>query len=62
MSQTSVQYVQRCMTNLIHKGVRLPTDLIQRVNRVAKQEGSTFSQFVRTAIIRELNMVERRKA
>lgn len=36
------------------KGVRLPRLLIAHIERVAKSEGSTFSQFLRTAAINEL--------
>jgi metal-responsive CopG/Arc/MetJ family transcriptional regulator len=47
------------MDHQIMKGVRLPLTLIQRIERIAKIEGSTFSQFVRTAVIEKLN--ERKK-
>lgn len=43
------------MDQQIRKGVRLPRTLIHRIDRVASKEGSTFSQFMRTAAINELN-------
>ena len=43
----------------IRTAVRLPEELIVRVKRVAKAERSTFSQFVRTAVVEKL---DRRKA
>ena len=61
-SQCFGRVVLQRMTQTEHKSLRLAPDLIRRVLHAAKEEGSTFSQFVRTAIIRELNMVERRKA
>ena len=42
------------------KGVRLPKEIVLRIDKIVKAEGSTFSQFIRTAAIRELN--GRRKA
>lgn len=48
------------MDQQIRKGVRLPRTLIHRIERVAKDDGSTFSQFIRTAAIKELN--ERKKS
>jgi len=47
------------MDQQIRKGVRLPRTIIQRIERLAKDEGSTFSQFIRTAVIEKLN--ERKK-
>lgn len=46
-------------TNQIHKAVRLPKELIERIEKAAKAEGSTLSQFLRTAAINEL---KRRRA
>ena len=46
-------------TNKIHKAVRLPKVLIDQIEKVAKAEGSTLSQFLRTAAINEL---KRKKA
>lgn len=42
------------MDQQIMKGVRLPPTLIKRIERIIKDEGSTFSQFMRTAAINEL--------
>lgn len=41
--------------NQLIKGVRLPKDVIRRIEKIVAAEGSTFSQFLRTAAIRELN-------
>lgn len=43
----------------ITKSVRLPKPIIDRIERAAEAEGSTFTQFLRTAAINEL---KRRKA
>lgn len=43
------------MTKQIMKGVRLPVGLVRKIERTTKEEGSTFSQFMRTAAIRELS-------
>ena len=48
------------MKQQVMKGVRLPLELIRRIERVTKEDGSTFSQFMRTAAIRELR--ERQRA
>lgn len=37
------------------KAVRLPRTIVERVNRFTRADGSTFSQFMRTAVIHELN-------
>ena len=44
------------------KAVRLPRTIVDRVNRIAKADGSTFSQFMRTAVIHELNERRRNKS
>ena len=44
------------------KAVRLPRTIVDRVNRIAKADGSTFSQFMRTAVIHELNARSSKKA
>jgi len=44
------------------KGVRLSAAVIKRIERVAQDEHSTFSQFMRTAAINELKRKERRNA
>lgn len=46
----------------VMKGVRLPRLLIRRIERIAKQEGSTFSQFMRTAALKELSEREKSAA
>ena len=38
----------------IQTAVRLPRILIRDIKRLAKEEGSTFSQFIRSAAIKEL--------
>lgn len=38
----------------IFKGLRLPPDLIRKIDAITKADGSTFSQFLRTAAIREV--------
>jgi metal-responsive CopG/Arc/MetJ family transcriptional regulator len=43
----------------IFKAVRLPRTIVNRIERITKEEGSTFSQFVRTAVMYKLN--ERKK-
>lgn len=50
MSKTS----GKIMDKQICKGLRLPAELVRKVERFAKAEGSTFSQFIRTAVIHEL--------
>jgi metal-responsive CopG/Arc/MetJ family transcriptional regulator len=45
--------------NQVIKGVRLPTDLIKKIKRVAEEDGSTFSQFIRTAAIKALRTKQR---
>ena len=37
------------------KGVRLPPAVIRRIEQITEGEGSTFSQFIRTAAINELS-------
>lgn len=37
-----------------NKAIRLPKQLIKKIGRVVDAEGSTFSQFMRTAAINEL--------
>lgn len=44
---------------MTHKGIRLPATIIKRIEKVAKSEGSSFSQFVRTAAIEKLNRDKR---
>lgn len=43
----------------VFKAVRLPCHLVTRINAIAEEEGSTFSQFLRTAAIKELNKRKR---
>jgi hypothetical protein len=42
------------MDQQVYKGIRLPRRVVQRIERVTKADGSTFSQFMRTAAIKEL--------
>ena len=49
------------MRNTVFKAVRLPKPIASRVERITREEGSTFSQFIRTAVIRELNQRRRAK-
>ena len=42
------------MEQQVAKGVRLPRTLVQRIEKAVKAEGSTFSQFMRTAAIKAL--------
>lgn len=42
------------MERQVTKGVRLPKELVQRIERITAHEGSTFSQFMRTAAIKEI--------
>jgi metal-responsive CopG/Arc/MetJ family transcriptional regulator len=44
----------------VYKGVRLPINLIRSIEAIAEKEGSTFSQFIRTAAIKEV--ARKRKA
>lgn len=44
------------MAQQVFKGVRLPANLVRQIERIAKADGSTFSQFIRTAAIRELSL------
>jgi len=37
------------------KGVRMPQELITRIERITKLEYSSFSQFIRTAVVNELS-------
>lgn len=48
------------MKQQIMKGVRLSASLIERIERVAEEEHSTFSQFIRTAAVNELKRKESR--
>lgn len=50
------------MENQIMKGIRLPLELVRQIERIVKAEGSTFSQFGRTAIIKELKERKRNAA
>lgn len=43
------------MGQQVFKGIRLPLAVVNRIDRVVRDEGSTFSQFARTAIIQALN-------
>lgn len=43
------------MERQIVKGVRLPATVIQRIEHIVQAEGSTFSQFIRSAAMKELN-------
>ena len=46
--------------NLTHmKGVRLPRPILSRIERILKAECTSFSQFMRTAAINELNRRKR---
>lgn len=42
----------------VYKGVRLPSKLIRQIERLAAKEGSTFSQVIRTAAIKEVKAKE----
>lgn len=50
------------MEQQVMKGVRLSAAMIKRIERIAQEEQSTFSQFMRTAAINELKRKERRSA
>lgn len=43
------------MRRQIRKGLRLPKSLIVRIEKAAQEECSTFSQFIRTAVVKQLN-------
>lgn len=42
------------MERQICKGVRLPVSVVQRIERITAADGSTFSQFIRTAALRAI--------
>lgn len=42
------------MTHLVHTAIRLPAAMVKDIKRVAARECSTFSQFIRTAALKEL--------
>lgn len=46
------------MKKQVRKALRLPLALVKQIESIAERDGATFSQFVRTAAIRE---VDRRK-
>lgn len=50
------------MEQQIRTAVRLPRPLIRDIKRVAKEEGSTFSQFIRSAAIQAMNERKKRAA
>ena len=43
------------MEQQIFKAVRLPRSVVRSIERITKEDGSTFSQFLRTPAIKELN-------
>lgn len=47
------------MDRQIMKGVRLPKPLLHRIEQIIQADGSTFSQFMRTAAIKALQKKER---
>lgn len=47
------------METKVFKAMRLPVRIVKQIEKVVEDEGSTFSQFLRTAAINEL---KRRKA
>jgi len=47
------------MTRQVSKGVRLPKSVVEHIMKQVKTEGSTFSQFVRTAAIEKLRRSQR---
>lgn len=50
------------MEQQVMKGVRLPRPIATRIERIAKREGSSFSQFMRALAIKELNHREKSAA
>jgi metal-responsive CopG/Arc/MetJ family transcriptional regulator len=46
----------------VMKGVRLPAAVVQKIEQIVEKEGSTFSQFIRTAAMKELGERKRRAA
>ena len=42
------------MKTKVFKGVRLPTPIVKEIEKVVAAEGSTVSQFLRTAAIEKL--------
>ena len=42
------------MNQKVFKAVRLPLNVVKRVQVFTDADGSTFSQFVRTAVLKEL--------
>ena len=46
----------------IQTAVRFPRNLVRNIKRIARDEGSTLSQFIRTAVIKELNARKHRAA
>ena len=50
------------MKNEVYKGVRLPRLLADRIERIVEMDGSSFSQFIRTATICELKKREKEVA
>ncbi len=43
------------MNQQVQKGIRLPLPLVRQIEKFTERDGSTFSQFIRTAAIREVN-------
>ena len=56
MSDMSIKQPRRrnIMSKQISKSIRLPKAIIREVEKAAMAEGSTLSQFLRTAAINEL--------
>lgn len=43
----------------VFKAVRLPVEVVRQIDRIVKSDGSTFSQFIRTAALKELTARKR---
>jgi metal-responsive CopG/Arc/MetJ family transcriptional regulator len=58
----TVQRRGKNMDRQVMKGVRLPAAVVQKIEQIVEKEGSTFSQFIRTAAMKELGERKRRAA
>lgn len=47
------------MERQIAKSIRLPRSIVREIEKIVKADGSTISQFMRTATIEKLNRLDR---
>jgi hypothetical protein len=62
MSSATNSPKRKAMEQQVFKAVRLPRSVVRSIARITKADGSTFSQFMRTAAIKEVNEREKSAA